>query len=365
MRAMVDAKEFSQALDKVSRAAKRAAVPVLEGVLVQIADGRCTLTATDLTTRLTAELPAQGDDLSFVFQRTRDAVRACRHFEGELALELTETGEGRNRQLWLYLSCGPREAKIAVMDPEEFPQIGTESFEDPFTANAAKLLDRTQRVKYALRKHTINESASRCHVQFRGSDIYALDGYRLACDSDPDLLIPKPFMALPEALEYLKFFGDKEVSLSLGHRFLKITDGVFTIYTRMGEMAAYDLSSAVPKQFTEEFQVNTQGFLRELAYLKEFAPDSGNAHVRFSGGRLSMMVHGEGYATKIQTDGRCGTVFGFDLRYMVDALRQFKTETWVTVKVNSPVAPIVITAEGRGDFAMVLPVRIKEAAAAA
>ena len=208
MRAMVDSKEFSQALDKVSRAAKRAAVPVLEGVLVRIADGRCTMTATDLTTSLTSELPAQGDDLGFVFQRTRDAVRACRHFEGELVLELSETGEGKNRQLWLYLSCGPREAKIAVMFPEEFPHMGAESFEDSFTANAAKLLDRTQRVKYALKKLTLNESANRCHVQFCGSNIYALDGYRLACDSDPDLLVPKPFMALPEALEYLKFFGD-------------------------------------------------------------------------------------------------------------------------------------------------------------
>lgn len=366
MRATVDAKEFSQALDKVSRAAKRAAVPVLEGVLVRIVDEHCTLTATDLTTCLTAELPAQGDDLSFVFQRTKDAVRACRHFEGELTLELTETGEGKDRQLWLILSSGPRVAKITVIPPEEFPSMGTENYEHTFTANAAGLLERARRVKYTLKKPTLNERAAHYLVQFHGTDVYTLDGYRLACDSDPDLSVPKPFMVLPEALEHLKFFGDKEVSLSIGHRFLKITDGAFTIYTRMGEMAVFDLSSAVPKQFTEEFQVSTQEFLGELAYLKEFAPDLGKAHVRFSGGRLSMLTaHGEGYATEIQTDRRCGAVFGFDLRYMADALRQFKTEEWVTVKVISPVAPIVITAEGRGDLAMVLPVRIKEATAAA
>ena len=365
MRAMVDAKEFSQALDKVSKTAKRSSIPVLEGVLVEIVNGRCTLTATDLTTWLTAEFPARGDDLSFVLQRTKDTVRACRHFEGELALELSETGEGKRRRLWLTLSCGPREAKIAVIIPEEFPSIGTDEYGRTFTANADRLLERTQRVKYTLRTSDPNEKPVRCQVQFRGADVYALDGHRLACDTDPELPVPIPFMAPPDALEHLKSFGEQEVSLSFGQRYLRITDGFFTIYTRFNLADIFDLNSAVPKQFMEEFQVSTQEFLRELAYLKEFAPSSGKAHVCFSGGRLSMTAHGETYATQIQINGCSNIVFGFDLRYMVEALRQLKTEAWVSVKVNSPFAPIVITAEGRGDFAMILPVRVSAAATAA
>ena len=49
---------------------------------------------------------------------------------------------------------------------------------------------------------------------------------------------------------------------------------------------------------------------------------------------------------------------------MIDALRQFRGEDQVKVKVNSPMAPIVLEAEGRGDFALVLTVRFKAAAAA-
>ena len=49
---------------------------------------------------------------------------------------------------------------------------------------------------------------------------------------------------------------------------------------------------------------------------------------------------------------------------MIDALRQFRGESWVKMKVNSYVAPIILEAEGRSDFAMVLPVRMKQAAAA-
>ena len=49
---------------------------------------------------------------------------------------------------------------------------------------------------------------------------------------------------------------------------------------------------------------------------------------------------------------------------MIDALRQFRGEPQVKLKVINPVAPIILEAEGRSDFAMVLPVRMKQAAAA-
>ena len=112
MRAAVDAKEFSQALSKVVKVLKPSVVPVMEGVLVQIMDGRCTITATDFTTWLTTEVPAVGDDMGFVFQRPKDAARACGHFEGELVLETEEKDTGKNRWLQLTMSCGTRAAQI-------------------------------------------------------------------------------------------------------------------------------------------------------------------------------------------------------------------------------------------------------------
>ena len=47
MRAIVDAKEFSKALKMVSGVLKKSHIPVLDGVLVQVKDNICTLTATD------------------------------------------------------------------------------------------------------------------------------------------------------------------------------------------------------------------------------------------------------------------------------------------------------------------------------
>lgn len=47
---IVDAKAFSEAMNKVSRVLKKSAIPILEEIRVSVKDGVCTLTATDLET---------------------------------------------------------------------------------------------------------------------------------------------------------------------------------------------------------------------------------------------------------------------------------------------------------------------------
>ena len=115
---IVDAKAFAEAMNKVSRVLKKSAIPILEEVAVSIKDDRCALTATDLETWLVAELPAQGDDLSFVFQRTKDVMKACAHFEGELALTL-DTEDKKNWKLELH--CGQRAATFTAASHEDYP----------------------------------------------------------------------------------------------------------------------------------------------------------------------------------------------------------------------------------------------------
>jgi len=123
MRATVDAKEFSQALDKASKVLTKSRVPVLGEVMDRFSDGRCVLTGTDLNTWMIAELPARGDEFAFVFHQTANVAKACRRFEGELSFELTETGEGREKHLKLCMSCGYRAGEFNAFFPEDYPNL--------------------------------------------------------------------------------------------------------------------------------------------------------------------------------------------------------------------------------------------------
>ena len=56
MKAKVNAKEFIQALDKVSGLIRKSVIPALEAVLVRFEDNRCTLTSTNLESWLSMEV---------------------------------------------------------------------------------------------------------------------------------------------------------------------------------------------------------------------------------------------------------------------------------------------------------------------
>lgn len=367
MRSKVDAKAFVQTLDKVSNLIRKSYIPVLNGVLVQFEPDCCTLTSTNLDSRLAVEIPAQGDSFACLLGRPRETARAFCQFDGELVLEQTETGEGVKRRIRLALSCGPRSAELPAFPPENFPEQQAWEPRHSFSANAARLHERVERVKYAAGVPRQGEArACMVSVQFDGNRVYAVDGYRLAWDTDPGLEVPVPFMAAPDALEHLKLFGDQTVDLRLGERFAEVTDGAMSLQFRLPEGSLLKLDSAIPSNFKAEFCVSTKEFLNELAYLKRALPGKGPYKVRFSGGSLFAENLGERFATKISAAGCESVEFGFNLDYMADALEQFKQEPFVNMKVSSgSVGPIVIEAEGRSDYALVLPVRLRETSKAA
>lgn len=159
-KASVDAKAFSTALDQVSKVLRKSSIPVLSEVLVAISGGQCTLTATDIETWLFQKIPTRGDDLSFVFRKTKDVAKACRLFDGELELEFSDTGEGKYRSLTLCMHCGGRAVEFEAMAAEDYPVCAPIKAKASFTVNAAALLKRVELVGYAAGKPASTERAT-------------------------------------------------------------------------------------------------------------------------------------------------------------------------------------------------------------
>ena len=68
-------------------------------------------------------------------------------------------------------------------------------------------------------------------------------------------------------------------------------------------------------------------------------------------------------STAVEIEGKNEIPFGFDPRFMRDTLKQFGGEERVKVSLRGEAGPILLTAAGRNDFAMVLPVNLRKAAA--
>ena len=359
-KATIDAKAFSEGLDQVSKTLQKSSYPALSEVSVRVEDGVCILTATDLDTWLIKRIPAQGDNLAFVFTRTREVAKACRLFEGNLVLELEEISSEKNKEWRLFMRCGSRAAQFDVMDPEMYPVYPSFEAESSFSVNAAALYARAERVSYAALDPTPNTQPNRTSIQFSGPYVFALDGNQMACDTDPAFIFPRSFTASKGAVSHLKPFGKQDVKIEFGKGRVRITDDTFTLDFRIPSMDLYAVEQAIPQSCAESFAVSPKDFLRELKYLKGFAVKERHPYVRFRAGELVMPVSSGTYRAAVQCVGENRITFAFDLNRMIVALRQFKDAPSVQIKVNSAISPFIIEAEGRSDLALVCPIRLSE-----
>ena len=227
------------------------------------------------------------------------------------------------------------------------------------------MLKRIERVKYAVREpQSDSYRADQTCVQFSGNDVFCLDGYRAACDMDPALTFPRPFMTWGKSLSCLKLMGSADVTVHIGIHDIWLVSDTVTICCLNEGVNTFRLMDAVPRRFLEEFYVSPREFLRELDYLEGFQPKKHRYTVRLHGGRLDLDKAESKCSTSVKIEGESVIVVGFDQRFMKDALNQFKDEPRVRMKLSGGISPIILEAEGRNDFAIVLPVRLHDRMAA-
>lgn len=370
MKAIVDAKAFSTALDSVMAVIKRSTIPILESVQLRFGDGKCVLTATDMDTWLTKEIPAQGDTFTCGFYHTKEAAKICRYYDGALSIEAADTGEGRDARRQLLLSCGTRKAACAgfpAAESGDFPyapamDVDAESFT---IGNAAALLEQINRIKYAVGIERDSMNAVRTCVQFDRDKVFCMDGYRVACETVPGFVIPKPFLVYPEALSHLKMFGQEPVAVDVGVTYVRFAGKGMSIVCRRQGVTPFRLDQAIPTEYREKICVSPKEFLRELGYLKGLIPKKSRPYLRFCNGRLSLESGPLDGCTTIHTDRTSAIEVGFNIHFMADALKQFEKEKQVKLKIQSSLAPIIIEAEGRSDYALVMTARLRKIQAAA
>ena len=364
MRAKADAGAFLTVLKKVTQILRKSSIPVLEGVHIRFQNGKCVLTGTNMDTWIVAELPAEGEHFACVLSHPEAVEEVCRHFAGDLTLELTETENGKHRRLIATLSCGVRVAEFDAYPGGDYPDPPAINGDIAFSTNAAKLLERVRKVSYAAQRSTQETPAMRSCVHFSGSRVYALDGARAAWDDGTEA-VPKPFLLYAESLRFLRVFGDAQVEFSFSSPRLSVTDGHTTIIYRMVEGQPFNLEKAIPRTYIETFSVCPRTFLSELHYLKAAAPKARTPYVYLQGKELLMPVSGKKFKTVLDIERFGNTEIGFNLNYVTDALKPFAKMKSVTVKISGSHTPVVIEAEGRSDHALVLPLRNSSAYAAA
>ena len=362
-RACVDAKLFYDALSKVSHsAAKKCPLPVLKEACIKFDGVSCTLTCTDLERWCQATLPASGDTFSFVFTGTKSILTACRYCSGQLEFLFANdpTDKIPDPEGTLYLRNGERLLTRRTIPASDFPVMPEVKAKQRYPFDPDRLFERFKRVRYAISNNS-NKPAL-CCVQFQNDHIITVDGYRLAVNSDPSLSVKAPFTIPPTAMDDLALFkGREDCMLCVGESRISFESAGLRLLTHTPGIDGFDLDHVIPRQFETEFTVSVNALWDEVHYLQNFLNAKTREPVRFDGRTLVLETSEGAYSSVVGLPAIPAR--GFNVKYLLEGLGQFKAKKvdTVTMKVSTPVGPIILT-DGENELAMVLPVRLKNAA---
>ena len=353
MRSSVDAAAFYKAMTALMDIPAKSPVKVLQEIKVEFTADHCTLSATNFNTWLSVTIPASGDSFDFVFQNSASIQKVCRHYDGTLELELFRRGD----EPFLTMRSGSKGGEFPVYDTLDCPAWPEFEAEQTYTANAAKILACVKQVKYAV---DLRSTRPEYHgVLFQNKHIWAVEGHRAACCDDGGLSIEKPFTVAVPALEHLKVFGNTDIQIDVNERCV-------TFRNEWIRLTAYCVPNAtpliyeniVPQKWNEEFCFHRKDFVQALKYLLACIGKTDKPYVRFENGLLTLRAKDCLYKAAVSISAESSIIFGFDARYMLDALTQFEKQELVTMRLTSPLGAISLIAGNSS--AIVLPVRLKE-----
>lgn len=353
MRSSVDAAAFYKAMTALMEVPSKNSIEVLREIKAEFTGDQCVLSSTDLDTWMSVTIPASGDDFAFVFWNSAGVQKVCRHYDGALELELQQRGD----ESFLSMRSGSKGGELPVYDTKDCPVWPEFRVKQTYTANAANILKCVKQVKYAVDLH--NTRPEYQGVLFQSKHIWAVEGHRAACCDDGGLDVEKPFLVGVPALEQLKTFGDAGMQISVADNWVLFqNEHVRLLAKRIQNVTPMTYESVVPQKWNEEFCFHRKDFVQALKYLLACIGKTDKPYVRFENGLLNLRAKDCLYKAAVSISAESSIIFGFDARFMLDALTQFEKQDMVAMRLTSPLGAISLIADNSS--AIVLPVRLKE-----
>ena len=353
MRSSVDAAAFYKAMTALMEVPSKSSIEVLREIKAEFTGDQCVLSAADLDTWMSVTIPAAGDSFDFVFRNSANIQKVCRHYDGALELELQQRGD----EPFLTMRSGSKGGEFPVYDTKDCPVWPKLEVRQTYTANAANILKCVKQVKYAVDLRSTRPEYQ--GVLFQNKHIWAVEGHRAACCDDGGLRVEKPFTVAVPALEHLKVFGNTDIQIDVNERCVTFRNEWIRLTAyRVPNATPLIYENIVPQKWNEEFCFHRKDFVQALKYLLACVGKTDKPYVRFDNGALTLRTKECLYKAAVSISAESGIVFGFDARFMLDALTQFEKQDLVTMRLTSPLGAISLIAGSSS--AIVLPVRLKE-----
>lgn len=366
MKFKINSNAFADKLNLVQGIAeKRATMPILSHVLLNVEKGKIRISATDLETTMSLWCDADVEKESSLAIPSRKLFEIVKELP-DVEMELEEIGNN-----WVEIKTSTASFKIAGLSAEDFPTIPEVPTSNLFSINSNTLENMISRTIFSVSPDELRRNLSGIFFEKTGEKnlrLIATDGHRLSYidyESEDNLgfsknvLVPKK--AVSELRKLLRFSENILIGAESNFFISKVDDIV--LYSRLIDADFPDYRQVTPDSTKHKFKVSTSHLLSALKRVSIFSSEkTKSVKVKLDSNELILIsVSPEvGEAKESIMIEYSGDPFeiGFNSRYVMDVLEAIG-ESVAIFGVSDELSPAMIRPESGDHYVnVIMPMRV-------
>jgi DNA polymerase-3 subunit beta len=352
-------------LSAVSRAlSMRSTVQILSGILLDAAEDRLALAATDMELSLQTSLEATVDEGGKVVIPGRLLVELARLLpDSEVSIN------HRPEDGVVEIACGSANYKLHTYGVEDFPRLPDPGGAALYTIDTGALVDTATKVSRSASRDESRPVLTGILVRFETGKIImaATDAYRLSVKETPlegeapELEAIVPARALSELARIAKDGGQLQLGIHENQVVFTVDETVLTTRRIDGQFPNY--SQLLPESFEHELVIPRDELLDAVRRVSVMSQRNSPLRLRFAEGELTISAQtqdlGESRESMPVPFSGEPLEIGFNADFLREGIESVEDDE-LRLKLISPLRPAVIQAAGDDYSYLVMPIRLPD-----
>ncbi|RED46230.1 DNA polymerase III subunit beta [Aestuariispira insulae] len=349
---------------------RRNTIPILSNVLLEAADGKLSLTATDMDIAVVEKVDAEIETAGATTAPAHTLYDIVRKLPDGAQVNLDATGEGQ-----LVLQAGRSRFTLQTLATDDFPVMtgGDMPHEFTLTSSEAKLLiDRTrfaistEETRYYLNGIYMHVNADASPAVLRA---VATDGHRLArveiaapdgASGMPGVIVPRKTV---QELRKLIDETDSEIQVALSETKVRYSFGNIILTSKLIDGTFPDYERVIPSNNDKLMQADVKSFAEAVDRVSTISTEKGRLiKISIAPGSMTLSASSQDHGTareEVAIDYSAETIeIGFNSRYLLDIASLIESGSAEFVMADPSSPTIVRDAEDASALYVLMPMRV-------